>query len=95
MRKTSLFFVVAAALSGVVAVSDAVAGTPSGPYVMFQYCPYTNPNVASCVYSVTSSGTLSIGNTSLPITQPIVLQGGLADLGPGPLYDAVGAPTAS
>ena len=93
MRKTSLFFVVAAALSGVVAVSDAVAGTPSGPYVMFQYCPYTNPNVASCVYSVTSSGTLSIGNTSLPITQPIVLQGGLADLGPGPLYDAVGAPT--
>jgi len=93
MRKTSLFFVVAAALSGVVAVSDAVAGTPSGPYVMFQYCPYTDPNVASCVYSVTSSGTLSIGNTSLPITQPIVLQGGLADLGPGPLYDAVGAPT--
>ena len=93
MRKTSLFFVLAAALSGVVAVSDAVAGTPSGPYVMFQYCPYTNPNVASCVYSVTSSGTLSIGNTSLPITQPIVLQGGLADLGPGPLYDAVGAPT--
>jgi len=93
MRKASLFFVVAAALSGVVAVSDAVAGTPSGPYVMFQYCPYTDPNVASCVYSVTSSGTLSIGNTSLPITQPIVLQGGLADLGPGPLYDAVGAPT--
>ena len=93
MRKTSLYFVLAAALSGVVAVSDAVAGTPSGPYVMFQYCPYTDPSVASCVYSVTSSGTLSIGNTSLPITQPIVLQGGLADLGPGPLYDAVGAPT--
>ena len=93
MRKTSLFFVLAAVLSGVVAVSDAIAGTPSGPYAMFRYCPYTDPNVASCVYSVTSSGTLSIGNTSLPITQPIVLQGGLADLGPGPLYAAVGAPT--
>lgn len=93
MRKTSLFFVLAAALSGALAASDAVAGTPSGAYAMFQYCPYTDPNVASCVYSVTSSGTLSIGNTSLPITQPIILQGGLADLGPGPLFDAVGAPT--
>lgn len=95
MRKASLFLVLAATLGGAAAVSDAVAGTPTGPYIMFQYCPYTNPDVASCVYSVTTSGTLSIGNTSLPITQPIILQGGLANLGPGPLYDAVGAPTLS
>jgi len=95
--RTSLFLSLASALFGVTASVSAVAGTPSGIYTIFQHCPYNNPDVTACVYSVTDSGTLKMGSTTLPITPSIVLQGGLgpASFGQGPLYDAVGAPTLS
>lgn len=93
MTKTSFSLALTAALAGVCAMPAAFAGTPSGPYAMFRYCPYTNPNVGSCVINTTHSGVFVIGNTSLPIDSPIVLQGGVENLGPSPLYPAVGAPT--
>ena len=95
MLKTSFSLAFAAALAGIAAMPAAVAGTPSGPYAMFKYCPYTNPSVGSCVINTTHSGAFVIGSTTLPIDSPIVLQGGVENLGPSPLYDAVGAPTLS
>jgi hypothetical protein len=86
----------ATALAGAAAAPEAVAGTPSGPYAMFKYCPYTHPDVAdggSCVVNTTRSGMFKIGTTTLPIDQPIVLQGGIKWLSDSPLYDAIGAPT--
>ena len=94
MLKTSLS-VVLAGLAAMAAMPTAIAGTPSGPYAMFKYCPYTNPSVGSCVINTTDSGVFVIGNTTLPIDKPIVLQGGVENLGPSPLYQAVGAPTLS
>lgn len=99
MLKTSLSLAFAtAALAGVLAAPDAAAGTPSGPYAKFKYCPYTNPDVAdggSCVLNTTRSGMFKIGSTTLPIDKPIVLQGGIKWLSDSPLYAAVGAPTLS
>ncbi|MGN6225226.1 hypothetical protein [Pseudoxanthomonas sp.] len=95
MSKASLSLALAAMLAGLAAVPAAHAGTPSGPYAMFKYCPYTNPAVGSCVINTTHSGVFVIGNTTLPIDKPIVLQGGVENLGPSPLYQAVGAPTLS
>lgn len=93
MSKTSICTALATALAGVVVMPAAIAGTPSGIYTIFQHCPYTNPSVNSCVYNVVKSGSFVIGSTTLPIDKPITLQGGVENLGPSPLYDAVGAPT--
>jgi hypothetical protein len=87
-----------AALGLSAAASSAVAD-PSGDYAKFKYCPYTNPAVASCVYSVTDSGSFTLGNGTVPITAatPIVLQGGIPDAvsGSTAFYNAVGADTLS
>ncbi|MFC4822516.1 hypothetical protein [Dokdonella ginsengisoli] len=93
MSKTSLSLALATALAGIVSMPAAIAGTPSGAFSIFKNCPYTNPSVTTCLYNVVSSGSFVIGNTTLPITSPITLQGGLESVGPSPLYDAVGAPT--
>jgi hypothetical protein len=60
---------------------SAVAAVPTGEYADFKYCPYQNPAVTSCVYSVTDSGVFQLGNSSVPITAatPIILQGGFID----------------
>lgn len=92
----TLAFAVTVTLAAVATPSISVAATPPAPYNVFQYCPYNNPSVlqyGSCVYNVTTSGTLAIGSTSLPIDKPIILQGGIEWLADSPLYDAIGAPT--
>jgi hypothetical protein len=79
---------------------SAVAAAPTGDYANFKYCPYTNPAVASCVYSKITSGSLTLGNASVPITAatPITLQGGIGqEIYPTgtPWFNAVGADTLS
>jgi hypothetical protein len=72
------------------------AGTPSGPYSIFRYCPYqTNPDVGACVVATVTSGSFKMGNATVPIGAAITLQGGVRDLGDSPFYPAVGAPTMS
>lgn len=93
MRNTSLRTAALAAALTLASASAAHGGTPSGPYAMFKYCPYTNPSVGSCVVNTTTSGTLKIGSTTMPIDKPIVMQGGIENIGPSPFYAAVGAPT--
>jgi hypothetical protein len=99
MRKSLRTAFVAAALStaALVASSSAMAAAPTGDYAKFKYCPYTNPNVATCVYSTTTSGSFQIGNANVPITAatPLTLQGGLSAFdsvtGATTWYNAVGA----
>jgi hypothetical protein len=77
-------------------LSPAAIAAASGPYAVFQYCPYADPDLqdsGSCLYDQVTSGSLAIGSTTLPITQPIVLQGGVLFANGSPLYAAVGAPT--
>ncbi len=97
MSKTKFSVAVAAALAALASAPPAFADVtaPQSAWQIFQYCPYNNPDVASCLYAVVNSGSFTIGSTSLPITQPITLQAGVVNLGPSPLYDAVGAPTLS
>ena len=87
----------AAAMLAVAAASPVSAGTPSGAYAQFQHCPYaTIPDVQTCVYTVTTSGSFKLGNSNVPITAPIVLQGGVQSAFlPSPVYPAVGAPSLS
>ncbi|MBO9663749.1 hypothetical protein [Dokdonella sp.] len=90
-------YTLAAALLVAAGASTAVAGTPSGPYAVFQHCPYaTNPDAQACVYSKVTSGSFKMGNASVPISAPIILQGGVQNaFFQSPFYEAVGAPTMS
>lgn len=47
-----------------------------GEFTKFQYCPWTNPEVVKCIYSVTKSGTVVMGSKKVPIENPVTLQGG-------------------
>lgn len=92
----SLSFVVASVLAGMIAAPPAHAGTPSGPYSIFRYCPYqTNPDVGACVVAKVTSGSFTMGNATVPLHATITLQGGVTDLGYSPFFEAVGAPTMS
>jgi hypothetical protein len=48
----------------------------TGNYTKFANCPYTNPEVLKCLYSVTNSGEVVLGSKKVPIVNPTVLQGG-------------------
>jgi hypothetical protein len=79
-----------------VSVSSASAAAPTGDYINFKNCPYTNTAVDSCLYSKVTSGSFTLGNASVPITAstPIVFQGGFS-VDPNTFettfYSAVGA----
>ncbi|HEX3804871.1 MAG TPA: hypothetical protein VHV75_18745 [Solirubrobacteraceae bacterium] len=66
------------ALLAVLAVApSAMAGKPKGEYAAFNHCPLGAAGVSQCVYALFSGGKLSLGKLTVPIAQPITLQGGL------------------
>jgi hypothetical protein len=100
MRMSLRPLVAAAVMAGAlgVSVSSASAGVPTGDFANFQYCPYTNAAVDSCMYSKVTSGSFTLGNASVPITSatPIVFQGGFTvdqNTFVTTFYPAVGADT--
>jgi hypothetical protein len=60
---------------------SALAGEPTGAFSVFKECPRNSKEVAeneiSCLYSVTEGGKVTIGSTEVPITNHIILQGGI------------------
>lgn len=76
--KMSLKPLVAAAVSAgaLMAASSAMAAAPTGDFVNFKYCPYQNTSLAGCIYTSTTSGSFRLGNATVPITAPIIVQGG-------------------
>ncbi|WP_242112563.1 hypothetical protein [Luteimonas aquatica] len=97
MSKALLSTALATVLAGAAVVPAATAAPPAAGFERFQYCPYETAPMqvegTACVHSITSSGSFTIGSTTLPIDKPIVLQGGITGIQPSPLYEAVGAPT--
>jgi hypothetical protein len=86
----------AAALAAVTA--PAQAADPTGEFAPFKYCPYTNPDVQSCLHSLTTSGSFKLGNSTVPVSAPITLQGGFTlseDALTTTFFPAVGADTLS
>jgi len=51
----------------------------TGNYTRFAQCPYTNLAVIKCIYSVTNSGEVVLGNKKVPIEKQVVLQGGFGE----------------
>jgi hypothetical protein len=100
MRKSLRPFAAALFAIGVatIAAPSAFAAAPTGNFAQFEHCPYTNPSVQTCLYSKTTTGSFKLGASTVPITAPIVLQGGFAfdpDTSLTTVFPAVGTDTLS
>ena len=78
--------VVATALLAVALAALGLAGSAqaklTGNYTKFAQCPYNNKTeVKKCLYSVTESGEVVLGNKKVPIEKQVVLQGGYGVIG--------------
>jgi hypothetical protein len=67
----------AAALATVGLASSASAHT--GIWAKFNNCPSTNPAAFKCINSVTTSGKVVLGKKTVPIVNPVTLQGGITE----------------
>lgn len=73
---------IAGGLTGVVAMmlfasaASAASHTLPGEYSVFGECPLNRATISDCVYSVTSGGSVKLGNKTVPIKNTTTLQGG-------------------
>jgi hypothetical protein len=67
-----------ASLAALVLASTAMAAShnPKGEYAQFNECPLNRATITDCVYSVTAGGSFTIGTKTVPIVNPVTLQGG-------------------
>lgn len=72
-------------VSGLVAVVGALAFAsvslgashhPTGEWKNFGECPLNRTSIEWCVYSVSSNGSFTIGKKTVPLVNPVTLQGG-------------------
>lgn len=77
MTKARLFCT-ALLVAGLAAFSLVPAASAhTGEWAKFNYCPSTQEGVAKCIQSVTTGGEVVIGSKTVPIVNPVTLQGGL------------------
>jgi len=66
-------------LAALALASLALAGPATakltGNYTKFAQCPFTNTEARKCIYAVTESGEVVLGNKKVPIEKQVVLQG--------------------
>lgn len=55
------------------------ASAASGEFANFSHCPLSNPSTFACLYAQSTSGEFDIGSTSVPLSKPVILQGGLSE----------------
>jgi hypothetical protein len=70
-----------AALSALAVAATAAAATPTGDFAVFGQCPRFTAGVEVCLYSETKSGEVTLNKQVVPVTIPIVLQGGIENYG--------------
>ena len=72
-----------AVLGALVFASTAFAAShnPTGEYAQFNECPLNNVNINDCVFSVSSGGGFTVGKKTVPLVNPVTLQGGYEGFG--------------
>jgi hypothetical protein len=66
-------------LAALAVASSALATEPTGDFAVFKQCPRFTTGVNFCLYSQTESGEVTSGSSTVPITNTIVLQGGISE----------------
>src|ERR1700749_1652500 len=81
-ERTSMRKLIAGGLMGVLGVllfaSSALAAphNPKGEWAGFSDCPLNRVTITDCILSVSSGGSFKIGNKTVPLKNPVTLQGG-------------------
>jgi len=80
MRK--LFLAAALAAAMLVPASQALGSShnPTGEFAQFAECPLSQ-SVEACVFSESNGGFFEVGTKSVPLKNPVILQGGVASSG--------------
>jgi hypothetical protein len=67
-----------AALASLVLASSALAAShnPKGEFAPFGECPLNRVTITDCVVSVSSGGYFTVGKKTVPLVNPVTLQGG-------------------
>jgi hypothetical protein len=73
----------AAALAALVFASLALGAShnPKGEFAGFGECPLNTPAVTDCILSVSNGGSFTIGKKTVPLKNPVTLQGGGYNVG--------------
>jgi hypothetical protein len=97
VRKLGGRLIAAAALSLALAPSAIAAPhQPTGEFSQFGYCPLDRKTITDCIFSVSTKGAIVVGNKTVPIKNPVTLQGGAEGSGENvQFYGADGAETLS
>ncbi len=77
MRRVAIgsFAVALAACAG----ASAAVAAPKGGYAVFAQCPTGAGGVDGCIYGSLEGGYIALGKEVVPISRPVVLQGGLLE----------------
>src|ERR1700712_4952018 len=67
-----------AALGVMIFASSALAAShnPKGEYAGFKECPLNRTTITDCILSVSSGGYFTVGKKTVPLKNPVTLQGG-------------------
>jgi hypothetical protein len=49
---------------------------PTGEFAVFGECPLSNAKVTDCIYSLSNGGYFQVGKKTVPLVNPVTLQGG-------------------
>jgi hypothetical protein len=79
---------VLAALVVLALAPSAIAAShhPKGEFANFGECPLNNPETQNCVYSLSSGGLFKVGKKTVPLVNPVTLQGGGKGSGEEPQF---------
>jgi hypothetical protein len=94
MKRLLAAFALLAALA-LPASASAAVHHPTGAFANFGECPLSKATVFACLYSETTGGFVQTGKKTVPIKNPVVLQGGLelTESGETPFVPAEGGNT--
>lgn len=75
-----LFLAATLAAVMLVPASQAAAQThnPTGEFAPFSECPLGNPDLVACLFSESDGGYFQVGSKTVPLVDPVILQGGLS-----------------
>lgn len=74
MRK---LFLIGLALTAMLVPAATASAAPTGEWAKFSKCPYTNPAAEFCLFAEPTGGTFTLGKKTVPVVNPVYLQGGL------------------
>lgn len=70
-------FLVGAMLAALLIPAASASAAPTGEYAVFAQCPTEKTNLFLCIYAKQTSGSVTTGKKTVPIKNPVTLQGGI------------------